>query len=1134
MQPNFIYFPICNNKRLCLFVFLSAFACITYAQADKLQFRNLSTNNGLSYSRVTCFSQDIKGRMWIGTSDGLNLYNGVNFEVFKADTGKFGPSSREINDIKTDNKGNLWIAGNMGIDVYSPENGLFVNHNQLLKKNQGITNESVSRLLFETNEKIWAGTVRGLFSIDIKNSRSVFYSVVPDHPDSLNFAVIEIFIDKYNNLWLGTEGGGLNRFDRQGQKFVKYNKLKNEKTKITGNSVRSIFQDSDGDLWLGTDFGLQRFDYATNTLVQYGYKPGNPKGPLKGMVRSIFEDSQKRLWVGFQYGLTIYNKQKDEFTYVVNDFANPKSIAGDEIWAIAQDKAGNLWFGTYNNGLSICSSAPSPFRAYRNDPKNPNSLAGNSVLAFCEDSLSNVWIGTDHAGMDYFNRKTQNFRHFRNNPRNPNSLSSDAVLSIDAARDGSLWIGTWGGGLNHFDPRTGNFSHYLPDARKPGSINGLHIWKAMEDKNGKIWVASQQEGLGLFDREKGMFRAFTFNPSDKNSISHNSVLCLIEDSGNTLWVGTAFGLNKLNTRNFTFERFLVTFENNLVSDGHFINDIYKDKRGILWVATSQGLVEFDPKSNDTTNYADLKELRTANVVGIVGHGDSIIWASSANRGLSAINIYTREVENFGLNEGLPSISFNRRARTRLQDGTFMFGTSEGMLVFHPDSIKKLEPSYRVIFTDFLLFNEKMSPGLPGSPLTKHISFTDTIRLKHNQSVFTIYFSALEYISPGKVNYAYKLEGFDGKWNFVGRKHDATYTNLKPGSYTLRVSTYGNIAQPGKNESALTIIIVPPFWKTTWFSVLLAITIIGILFAVYFLRLRSINRMNLQLKEMVSQRTSEIEEKNKRLLEKTEELNKTNVLLEERHNKIEEQSEILKCQRDELSEVISVKDKLFSIIAHDLRNPFNSLMGFADIISGSYETLDDEKRLYYIKMIQNASQSVFDLLNNLLNWSRAQSGRMKLEPASTNLNFLVQRNITLMKNSADKKQIDLGFYTSKDPMVAEIDENMIDIVVRNLLSNAIKFTPNSGHVNATTTSGADTVTIEVSDTGTGIGPSDIEKLFRTEVHFSNPGTQNEKGTGIGLIVCKEFVDLHKGRIWVESTLGKGTTFFVSLPLRHVPQ
>ena len=486
-------------------------------------------------------------------------------------------------------------------------------------------------------------------------------------------------------------------------------------------------------------------------------------------------------------------------------------------------------------------------------------------------------------------------------------------------------------------------------------------------------------------------------------------------------------------------------------------------------------------------------------------------------------------------DGLQGDEFNRRSAFRDERGYMYFGGVNGLNIFHPDSLRENSFKPPVVFTDFKLFNRSVDFRGTDAPLHQHIASIgkEGIILSYRESVISFEFAALSYIVPENNRYRYYMDGFDKEWNEVGNKREATYTNLDPDSYTFMVQGSNNDGIWNEEGVKINITILPPWWKTVWFRVLMAIIAVSIIIALYYYRLNQLIRQKETLGEMVKTRTLEIEEKNQMLQKQAEELGEINTRLEERQQQIEEQAGKLREQADELSinnqtltRLNATKDKFFSIIAHDLKNPFASILGFCEILSSRYSSYDDKKRLYLIEIIERSANNIYKLLENLLQWARSQTGGISFSPESFHLDEAMITVQDLLDESLAEKGLTLVNNIPRNYKIFA-DKNMINTVIRNLLTNAIKFSE-SGEIKIEAKRENGSSRISITDHGIGIRKEIRDKLFEVDRSKSTEGTRGETGTGLGLIICKEFVEKHEGIIGVESEPGRGSTFFFTIP------
>jgi len=519
--------------------------------------------------------------------------------------------------------------------------------------------------------------------------------------------------------------------------------------------------------------------------------------------------------------------------------------------------------------------------------------------------------------------------------------------------------------------------------------------------------------------------------------------------------------------------------------------------------------------------------------GILIDNKNNLWLST-NKGITRFNHVSKTIKNLDLLDGLQGNQFIHGSYFMSSSGKMYFGGLNGYNSFYPDDIQdnKFEPP--VYITDLLIYFKEVQINEEGSPLTKSITETDKIVLTHKQSVITFRYTALNYLNSEKNQYAYQLEGFDKEWNHVGSRREVTFTNLDPGSYLFRVKASNNDGIWNEEGRSIAITIRPPWWQTLVFKIAALLFVLALLAGFYFYRVSQLNKQKIDLEKLVKERTGEIEEKNRMLTKQAAELNETNTLLEERQLKIEEQTEELMTQKENLEEVNahlkelnSTKDKFFSIIAHDLKNPFNTILGFSELLNMKYNRLSEEKKLRYLEVIFSSSKNIYNLLENLLQWARTQTDKIAFEPIVFSLKQLVEQNLNLLKENITTKKINIE-HKIEDSCDVYADRNMINTVIRNLLTNAIKFTHSGGDIAINSLRKDGHIEISIKDSGIGMSAEEIKNIFRVDANFSRSGTDGETGTGLGLILCKEFIVKNGGTIWVESTPGQGSIFSFTIP------
>ncbi|NQU85567.1 MAG: hypothetical protein HQ541_07385 [Mariniphaga sp.] len=1132
--------PAQNNKKsLLVFTFLVCFVFLVYGQPKQLQFNYLTPNDGLSSSTVTSILQDHKGFMWIGTNDGLNRYDGYGFKLFKNNTSNpFSLPSDQVRAIFEDRNNHLLIGSNVGLSLYDWDKDQFINYmSEDSSPFYGIDCD-VHNIVEDSLGNLWFSTEIALMYFDRINNTAVQYTHDPDNPESLSNSWVEyVFVDSKNRVWVSTRGG-LNLFQPQTKTFKRIARGENVDDDYSDIDFIGITEDHDGNIWIGSENGLFCLKNTSTgqdfILSRYQYSPDDKFSISDKRLLSVFVDHENNLWVGAENGgLFLFDRENQKFWHYKPDDYDIADINNESIECIYMDNKDNLWVGTFGGGVNISPKYSDAIFHYENLKGGELSLSSNVVSSFLCDHDGQIWVGTDGGGLNRFNENTKRFTRFN---INNSDLSSNAILSLVEESNHNIWIGTWGGGLVKYNHGRNSFTSFttqnskIPDdnifsiaegsqndlwmgsftnglihyqidkneftsySQSSGLIEDNYIFVVKTGSNGQLYLGTST-GMRIFSPAEGLYVSFTHDPDNPNSISHEAVYDILVENDTCVWVATQNGLNRFNPETQVFKRYYM--EDGLPNN--VIKSLLVDNSGILWVSTNQGICRFDYQHNK-------------------------------------YDLFTKD-------DGLQSNEFNSKCALRLNNGNLLFGGTNGFNLISPDRIIKNLNIPEILITDFFLFNNPVNANTEGSPLAMHISDSKEIKLPHNQSVLTFYFAVMDFTMPEKNQYAYMLENFDDGWIYSGSKREATYTNLDPGDYIFRVKGSNNDGIWNEEGTALKITILPPWWLTLWFKGIFSIFIIAVILAIFYIRTSNLRKQKKVLTKKVQERTKDLQNKNIQLKQKSDDLNKTNSLLKKRQLTINKQSEELKTQAEELkviaenleetntelTRINATKDMLFSIIAHDLKNPFNVILGYTDLLLSNFNDWESSQSLEILGYIKESSANAYNLLENLLHWSRSQRGVLEFNPSPTNAAEIINMVFTEVISFARKKEVEIVNLFNDESLQVNADPDMLTLICRNLLMNAIKFSNTGNKVFIDIEDDATGfVRFSVSDQGVGMEKEKVESLFNMEKTSSTRGTDGEKGTGLGLVLCKEFVLLHKGRIWVESKVNEGATFFFTIP------
>ena len=1055
------------------FLFLFLLTHTGFAQQPEMEFSSVNALEKLSGSQATAITQDSVGYLWIGTVEGLFRFDGqsvFSYQHIENDRNSL-PSSR-INKLFVDQERSLWVCTSDGLCKYNPEMDNFVpiitgsnlrgasdfyvsaisedktgqlyiasektifkfdkTQNLFLKVTELIKGK-INALVFDDRNNIWIGASYdgGLFYYNQKENQLTSYLNDPKSKQSIsNNEISDIALVK-ENLWIATYGGGVDAYNPDFKSFKHYNS-----PNYFENYSLSIFIDSKKKIWICTLGGLKLFDPSTDSFYNYYYDPNNPESLRKNLWR-FYEDKQGNYWSVQSIGGIYAVKTSNKFKHFNSQPTNFWRTSENNITSIAKDNDGSLWIGNYYNGIDVFNWKENKIDRYLHKDNDSKSLGNGTIFAIFRDSKQQMWVGSNMGGLQRFNPITRSFDTYTNNPNDTMSIANNDIRSISEDANGDIWCIVHGRGVDRFDIETHTFHHYNS---KNNRLGNDYAFQVLIDSKENLWVATVF-GLSLLKKGELVFRNYLSNPNDSTSINGNEIHSIHEDREHTIWISTPQGLNKYDPENETFTRYSTELKNkNIVS-------ILSDRKNNLWVSTTSGISKFDPLTNKFLNF---------------NHYD----------GLNSKEYYSNSCFIDDQNE-------------------IFFGGLDGIDFFNPDSLQNASQHPKLVFTDFRIFNKSISVKNDSAIIDKHISYVKNIVLKYQQNSISFHYQGLDLANSDKITYACKLDGFDKNWINAGQKMEANYTNLEPGKYTFRVKAKYEDGEWGKKEISVELSILPVWWMTIWFKILVGLIVLTTTFGVVYWRIKRLRDQREKLEKIVIERTNEIQSKN-----------------------------------DQLRALNSTKDKLFSIISHDLRSPFNAILGFQNLFLTDYFELSDTERLEMIRQVHTTTNQVYYLVENLLNWSRIQTSNIQYHPVKLNLKKVILEKLDLYRDIAKSKGISLN-YELPDALVAFADIDLLETTLRNLINNAIKFTPGDGTILVTTSQQNDFIKVSVIDSGTGMTQEQINNLFIPEKAQTKRGTNGEKGSGLGLLLCKEFIETNKGFITVESQVGKGSTFSFTL-------
>jgi len=794
---------------------------IQVAAQPTVRFDQIGLNQGLSQSTVLAIVQDKQGFLWFGTQDGLNRYDGYTMKVFKHDPADSNSiSDNVIWTLLCDSRGDLWIGTERGgLNRYVQAENKFYRYMRNGNDTNSLAENTVTLLYEDSRGTIWVGTRHKGLSV-LNTSTGTFSRLRFDSGDltiSDGPMIREICEDKKRNLWVATRGHGLYVLALDSvntSRITRYSHKATDPHSLSSDDVRALCYDRQGTLWVGTwGGGLNHFkpNEHTGHFTRYVHDARNQKSISNNMVTSIHEDSEGWLWVGtYDGGLNLYSRASDSFE---------KHLADENVMTIYEDRSGILYVGTLASGVRVFDRRKNRFTHYFDDPNDPDDLQGNKVQAILESKDGELWVATWGNSLNRFvDRDRKKVWHYSLGSKNQPGRGKHLFTSIRESSDGSIWVGAIRGGLMRLDKHSGQVTKFRHDPNNPHSIRSDDVTTlSYDEKSNILWIGYYSNVISALDLASNTFKHFLLTASTP---AVTAVAAIERSRQQGIWIGTIRGgMLHLNPETNALHRYDATsFEHGRSINNNDVYSIYEDPAGIVWIGTAGGgLNRYDPTTGSFTYYTTQLGLPNDVIYGVLPDRAGNLWLST-NYGLSRFNPRTRKFKNFDVRDGLQSNEFNANAYFVSPRGELFFGGVNGFNAFFPEAIDDNVYVPPVYLTTFKVFNQQLS-------LPNPIPHGTVITLSHTQNFFSFEFVALNYTAPDKNRYAYMMEGFDKDWHEVpAQQRYASYTNLDPGEYTLRVKASNNDGVWNEAGTSITIIVTPPFWMTWWFRSVLTVVL----------------------------------------------------------------------------------------------------------------------------------------------------------------------------------------------------------------------------------------------------------------------------------------------------------------------
>ncbi len=1073
-----------HNRILFLAVLLLR-ASFALAQ-EQYMFKHLSAKDGLSHSQVNNIFKDSHGFMWFSTAGGLNRFDGYNYKIFRCiENEPLSINDNYINRVQEDADGNLWVSTAMGYVWYNSKTESFVRNLEPLMAARGIT--GIPTVVYIDKEKNCWFFVPGKGAYYWQHATGKVTSCTQLSPDT---TVTDIVDSREATLFL-FEDGHIEFVDKNTGQVVKRDEyIPSQGTLRSGKY--SLFVDKDNDYWVYSRGASGVWVYSSRKKLWRHIDNTVQSTPYRltsNVVQDIAQDATGSLWLATDHGgINIIHKDTESMTILQNDMTDERTISNNSVNSLYCDDVNTIWVGTYKKGISYYNESMYKFgvdhlAAFR----KVKNFDGD--ITYLEDGKDGyLWMGTNGSGLISVNHTTGEKKLYEHIPGDPSSLSGNIIVSLCASHSGKLWIGTYLGGMDCFDGK--RFVHYRHDAGNPNSLAGDNVWSIAEDEEGMIWIGTLGNGLQRLDPVTGQFTTY-FSQLVSGYISS---LCIGRESN--IYIGTAVGISIYDRKKQTFENLEGNRKGTQRFSNQNVHQVYEDSRGLLWIATRDGLNVFDRRNDRITILRKSDGLADDIVCAVIEDTNKNMWITTPN-GVSNIVVntdpkngnYFYSYYNYDELDGLQDREFNMRSITRTFRGEILMGGIRGYNILRPDAIRYNHILSKVMFTGLYLFNDQVRIGKDYSGkqiLPVALNLADKIVLEYRQNVFSVSFSGMNYILPEKSRYAYKLEGFNTDWLFVdGKMHQVTYTNLAPGTYTLKVKAANSDGYWNDDAASLTIVIRPPFWRSVWAYLLYALALAGLLvYARAQILRREREKFKLQQVELEAARMHELDD---------------------------------------------MKLRFFTNVSHEFRTPLTLILAPMEyLISHTGETESKQK----LVLIRRNALRLLNLVNQLLDFRKGDVSRHRLNSTLGDVPVFLRGICRSFMELSDKKNIRLTYASNQENCIMEFDEDKLGRILMNLLSNAFKFTGAGGQVDvlvdcqSATCGSPGQIEVRVADTGVGVPDEDKTHIFE-RFYQGQHNVDVPSGSGIGLHLVKEFVTLHGGDIRVEDNPGGGSVFVFTI-------
>lgn len=1071
-------------RRLSFILLLVLFASILHAERTNYLYSfNSDLNEGISQLSVMDIYQDSKGYLWFATKNGLNRFNGKEYVIYRREDGnEQSLSGNSIASVTEDQDGYLWVGTNNGL------NRIDLNTDRIKRYNSGangLTQSSITKVYSDAAGYLWVGTWGGLYRFNREEDR--FERILLDN-NLEDISVSALFEDSAGRYWIGTRDKGVYLCDNQ-MNIISHFTRESKNMPLNNNNITSIYEDTQKQIWIGSKYGLNKVNLRENEVLSFT----SENSKLSNNTVRCLVEWEGKLLVGTFDGIFALDPESGQIVKVAGYDDINHSLSHYSVYAFCVDHDYTLWVGTFAGGINYLNKFTNRFVLHR--PEDELNIRTGIYGAITYESPSDLWIATEGYGLLNYNYQTNTSHYYLIDPSAHFAFNTNIIKSV-FYEDGYVWCGTTKGEIYKFNIRTKTFSLYH---KYPVEYS---IYSIIRDRKGNLWVggASTEFGLTCFVNDR-LVTTFTNNVDEPFYLSN--VRCILEEEDGVLLLGsTADGLLRFDTN----KKQLTKYSNEATVESYripnnYISAIVRTKSGEIWVSTyGGGIFQFDKTEHVKRVMTAGDGLLDNNICSLVESSDRKLWMSTVN-GLIMFDPVGGEVRNYHRHNGIDIREFTLHSGIALPDGNLCFAGSNGFVTFQVAAMDKNENIPSVVLEQLSVNNRPIEVGDESGILDKVLDSMDTIRLLYNENNFSITYQALNYIYSTQNQYAYKLEGYDADWNYVGGRNSAFYTNLSPGKYVFHVKGSNNDGVWNEQGRSLTIIVQPPLWRT-WYAYLFYVIALAVIsYAIlHYVNIKRNLEAGLKLKQLEKQKQEEFHE---------------------------------------------AKIRLFTNFSHELRTPlmliitpFEELVKRVDIPAELHDKLS---------IIYKNARKLLLLVNQLMDLHKNQAGSLELKVSEGDVCEYIKEIYYAFNQIALTNEVKFSLNCTPKTINAWFDKSLLEKVVFNLLSNAFKYTPSGEsvtmEVSETSWSGLDAkqtdglykdenanyLVLRVKDSGKGIEEGEVDKIFTPFYQIPETSGINLSGTGIGLSLVYTIVQLHRGGIYVDNTERSGACFVVILPI-----